>query len=100
MPLNMPVSNRMAPAGCSQNDIALSRGKQRSLAPIWSGTIQLAKPFMSGIAARKIITVPCRVKNELYSSLVRKSLPGEDNWIRIIIARMPPTPRKNSPETK
>ena len=38
-------------------------GIARSGAPICSGTIQLAKPLISGMAARKIIVVPCRVKN-------------------------------------
>ena len=67
---------RIAENGCSQNDIALILGSARSGAPICNGTIQFANPLINGIAARKIIVVPCRVKNWLYCSWVRKSLPG------------------------
>ena len=40
----------------------------KSGAPICSGTIQFANPAIIGIAAKKIIVVPCNVKNWLYSS--------------------------------
>ena len=63
VPENTPVNIRIAPTGCSQKDIAFSLGKARSGAPICKGTIQLAAPLIRGIAARKIIVVPCNVKN-------------------------------------
>ena len=89
-----------AAKGCNQKDIALIRGRAKSAAPSCSGIIQFAKPLIMGIAARKIMVVPWRVKNWLYCSCVRKSFPGTASWIRIIIAMIPPTPRKNKPATK
>ena len=37
------------------------------------------KPAIIGMAARKIIVVPCSVKKELYWSYVRKSFSGTDS---------------------
>ena len=75
-PVNTPVNISSAANGCSQNDRAFNLGIARSGAPICRGTIQFAKPLIKGIAARKIIVVPCSVKKELYSSWEMKSLPG------------------------
>ena len=58
------------------------------------------KPAIIGIAAKKIIVVPCKVKNELYSSYVRKSFSGSANWIRNSNASNPPTRKKKNPYRK
>ena len=96
-PEKTPVKMSKAANGCSQNERALILGRARSGAPICSGTIQLAKPLISGIAARKIIVVPCSVKNWLYWSCEMKPISGPASCKRIIIARIPPIPRKNMP---
>ena len=62
-PLKIPENMRSAAAGLSQNASAFNQGKARSCAPICSGTIQFANPAIIGMAARKIIVVPCMVKN-------------------------------------
>ena len=54
---------RIAANGCNQKDMALILGNARSGAPICKGTIQLAKPLIIGMAAKKIMVVPCKVKN-------------------------------------
>ena len=58
-----PVKISRAANGCNQKDIALILGSARSAAPNWRGIIQFANPLIIGIAARKIIVVPCSVKN-------------------------------------
>ena len=58
------------------------------------------KPAIIGIAAKKIIVVPCKVKNELYSVSVRKVFSGTASCILNNRARKPPTRKKKNPYKK
>ena len=58
------------------------------------------KPAIIGIAARKIMVVPCRVKNELYSVSVRNVFSGTASCILNNSARNPPTKKKKKPYKK
>ena len=56
---------KIPPRRKTQSDIAFSRGKATSRAPICSGMKKLKNIALSGMTARKIIVVPCIVNSWL-----------------------------------
>ena len=94
------AAKKIPPKKNSQNPNAFMNGKATSRAPICKGITAFIKAKTSGIAAKKIIVVPCIVIISLYSPALTKSLFGTASWIRITIASSPPTKKKNPPATK
>ena len=59
-------------------------------APIWSGTMKLARPPNAiGPAKRYIIRLPCMVNSALNCANVRNDECGVVSWIRINNAMIP-----------
>jgi hypothetical protein len=68
-------------------------------APIISGSTKFASPANTGITNTKMSRLAWTEKTPLYSSGVRKFMPGLASWARISIASMPPTNRKKKDVT-
>src|SRR5690625_3783157 len=79
------ILKKTAPAKNNQNPTALRKGNAKSRAPICNGTATFIKPSNNGIAAKKIIIVPCVVKTSLYFSCwnTQNSLFGSASCKRI-----------------
>src|SRR5699024_8784853 len=75
----------IAPDKNNQKPTAFKYGNAKSRAPICRGMAIFMSPNSIGIAAKKIIMVPCVVKTSLYLSAwnTQKSLLGEISCIRI-----------------
>src|SRR5699024_11762975 len=58
--------NIIPPVKNNQNPTAFKYGKAKSLAPICNGTATFIKPRSIGVAAKKIIIVPCVVNTSSY----------------------------------
>src|SRR5450759_2880005 len=95
-----------------QNESMLSVGNAMSRAPIMSGMQKFPNaPMRIGVMAKKIMIVPCIVKNDVYDCggmtpplwgqmswpRTGNGVPGSAICQRIIIAITPPTARKKRP---
>ena len=60
----------------------------------------MPKPEFIGVAKKKIIAVPCRVKSWSYSSGVTRWLFGTASWVRMTTASNPASMKKKAAVTR
>src|SRR5699024_6687980 len=94
--------NIIPPVKNNQNPTAFKYGKAKSLAPICNGTATFIKPRSIGVAAKKIIIVPCVVNTSSYlsNSNTQNSLLGTGSCNRINKASSPSLKKKRKPNNK
>src|ERR1700722_9581693 len=98
-PASTPPSAKVASNGgiaetTTQKLIALSLGKAMSFAPIMIGMMKFVKGPVTMMMVAMIITIPWMETMALYEFGERKVEWGVMSCVRIIIARVPPIPKR------